>query len=42
MRAKMMTKKMNTEGWMEGNYLPTLCSQRTMCQDIAQLLKVIS
>ncbi|MBO7409373.1 MAG: aconitase X catalytic domain-containing protein [Candidatus Methanomethylophilaceae archaeon] len=25
-----------------GNYLPTLCSQRTMCRDIAELLKVIS
>ncbi|MBP5394628.1 MAG: aconitase X catalytic domain-containing protein [Candidatus Methanomethylophilaceae archaeon] len=25
-----------------GNYLPTLCSQRTRCRDIAELLKVIS
>ncbi len=25
-----------------GNYLPTLCSQRTMCRDIAELLRVIS
>ena len=25
-----------------GNYLPTLCSQKTMCRDIAELLRVIS
>lgn len=31
-----------TNSCKAGNYLPTLCSQRTMCQDIAQLLKVIS
>jgi predicted aconitase len=31
-----------TNSCKAGNYLPTLCSQRMMCQDIAQLLKVIS
>ncbi|MBR5999410.1 MAG: aconitase X catalytic domain-containing protein [Candidatus Methanomethylophilaceae archaeon] len=31
-----------TNSCKAGNYLPTLCSQKAMCKDIAQLLKVIS
>ena len=31
-----------TNSCKAGNYLPTLCSQKAMCQDIAQLLRVIS
>ena len=31
-----------TNSCKAGNYLPTLCSQKAMCRDIAQLLKVIS
>lgn len=30
-----------TNSCKAGNYLPTLCSQRVMCRDIAQLLKVV-
>ena len=31
-----------TNSCKAGNYLPTLCSQKAMCRDIAELLKVIS
>ena len=31
-----------TNSCKAGNYLPTLCSQKAMCRDIADLLKVIS
>ncbi len=31
-----------TNSCKAGNYLPTLCSQKVMCRDVAQLLKVIS
>ena len=31
-----------TNSCKAGNYLPTLCSQKAMCKDIAQLLRVIS
>ena len=30
-----------TNSCKAGNYLPTLCSQRVMCKDIAELLKVV-
>lgn len=30
-----------TNSCKAGNYLPTLCSQKVMCQDVADLLKVI-
>ena len=30
-----------TNSCKAGNYLPTLCSQRVMCKDIADLLKVV-
>lgn len=31
-----------TNSCKAGNYLPTLCSQKVMCRDIAELLKVVS
>ena len=30
-----------TNSCKAGNYLPTLCSQKVMCKDIAELLKVV-
>ena len=30
-----------TNSCKAGNYLPTLCSQRVMCKDVAELLKVV-
>jgi hypothetical protein len=35
-------KRTGTNSCKAGNYLPTLCSQKVMCRDIADLLRVIS
>ena len=34
-------QRTGTNSCKAGNYLPTLCSQKVMCRDIAQLLEVI-